>query len=309
MLPLRYCKVEEKATMGVLEKAGRWNKVWILATVTSYALFALYWVLNAYNRVHLDLIENRPLLNSSSFWLDHVFGAIADTLRIVAVILLIVAAYLTWGPKKQPFHAVKKYLATAIFLEAIFWLAVLPEIIKRIAMGRDPLLLYVGVLLEILAAGPLLLALGIKVWKYKKGTRKDLIKTGCFAGIGYIFAMWIYNMFRWLSMSGIFGAADPRLAANLFSGITALGFLNTALTLTLSLVFAIVGSYMLIKRNNQKRATQLIGIAILHFGLYFALYVLYAWFAPNEWAFVLVLTQIWLASLVGLGIGLLKGKI
>ena len=53
-------------------------------------------------------------------------------------------------------------------------------------------------------------------------------------------------------MSGIFGAAHPRLAVNLFSGITALGFLNTALTLTLSLVFAIAGSYMLIKRDNQK---------------------------------------------------------
>jgi hypothetical protein len=164
------------------------------------------------------------------------------------------------------------------------------------------------VLLEILAAGPLLVALGIKVWKYRVGTRNDLIKMGCLAGIGYIFAMWIYNMFRWLSMSGIFGAADPRLAVNLFSGITALGFLNTALTLTLSLVFAIAGSYMLIKRNNHKLATQLIGIAILLFGLFFVLYVLYAWFAPNEWAFVLVLTQIWLAPLVGLGVGLLKGK-
>jgi hypothetical protein len=294
--------------MGTFNAISRWNKGWILAAVTSYALFSLYWVMNAYNRVHLDLIENRPLFNSSSFWLDHVFGAVADTLRVVAVILLVVAAYLAWRPKKLPFHAVKKYFAIAILFEAIFWLAVLPEITKRIAMGRDPLLLYVGVLLEILAAGPLLLALGIKVWKYKVGERNDLIKMGCLAGIGYIFAMWIYNMFRWVSMSGIFEAADPRLAVNLFSGITVLGFLNTALTLTLSLVFAIAGSYMLIKRNNQKLATQLVGIAILLFGLYFVLYVLYAWFAPNEWAFVLVLTQIWLAPLVGLGVGLLKGK-
>jgi hypothetical protein len=294
--------------MGTFNGISRWNKVWILASVTSYALFSFYWVQNAYNRVNLDLIQNRPLLNSSSFWLDHVFGAVADTLRIVAVILLVVSAYLAWGPKKLPFYAVKKYLAIAILFEAIFWLAVLPEITKRIAMGREPLLLYVGVLLEILAAGPLLVALGIKVWKYRVGARNDLIKMGCLSGIGYIFAMWIYNMFRWLSMSGIFGAADPRLAANLFSGITALGFLNTALTLTLSLVFAIAGSYILFKPNNQKLATQLIGIAILLFGLYFVLYVLYAWFAPNEWAFVLVLTQIWLAPLVALGVGLLKGK-
>ena len=206
---------------------------------------------------------------------------------------MVVAAYLAWGPKKLPFYAVKKYLATAILFEGIYWLAVLPENVKRIAMGREPLLLYIGVLIEILAAGSLLIVLSTKVWKYKVGARNNLIKWGCIAGIGYIFAMWIYNMMRWLSMSGLFGATDPRLGVNIFSGITSLGFLNTAITLTLSLAFAITGSYMLIKRNNRKLAIQLIGIAVLLFGLYFALYTLYAWFAPNEWAFVLVLTQIW----------------
>jgi hypothetical protein len=154
----------------------------------------------------------------------------------------------------------------------------------------------------------LLIVLSTKVWKYRVGARNNLIKWGCIAGIGYIFAMWIYNMMRWLSMSGLFGATDPRLVVNIFSGITSLGFLNVAITLTLSLAFAITGSYMLIKRNNRKLAIQLIGISVLLFGLYFALYTLYAWFAPNEWAFVLVLTQIWPAPLIGLGVGLLKGK-
>jgi len=294
--------------MGTFNTISRWNKVWILATVTSLALFGLYWVEHAYNRVLLDLIQNSPLLNSSSFWLDHVFGATADTLRIVAVILLFIAAYLAWGPKKQTFYAVKKYLATAILFEGIYWIAVLPENVKRIAMGLEPLLLYVGFLIEILAAGSLLIVLSTKVWKYRVGARNNLIKWGCIAGIGYIFAMWIYNMMRWLSMSGLFGATDPRLVVNIFSGITSLGFLNVAITLTLSLAFAITGSYMLIKRNNRKLAIQLIGISVLLFGLYFALYTLYAWFAPNEWAFVLVLTQIWPAPLIGLGVGLLKGK-
>jgi hypothetical protein len=294
--------------LGTFNTISRWNKVWILATVTSLALFGLYWVQHAYNRVLLDLIENRPLLQTSSFWLDHVFGSIADTLRIVAVIILFIAAYLAWGPKKQTFYAVKKYLATAILFEGIYWLAVLPENLKRIAMGREPLLLYIGFLIEIIAAGSLLIVLSAKVWKYKVDVRNNLIIWGCIAGIGYIFAMWMYNIMRWLSMSGLFGATDPRLVVNIFSGITSLGFLNTAITLTLSLAFAVTGSYMLIKGNNRKFAIQLIGLAVLLFGLYFALYTLYAWFAPNEWAFVLVLTQIWPAPLIGLGVGLLKGK-
>jgi hypothetical protein len=271
-------------------------------------LFGIYWVQSAYNRILLDLIENRPLINPSNFWLDHAFGATADTLRIVAVFLLFFVIYLAWGPKKQNFNAVKKYLAAAIFLEGIYWLLVLPENVKRIVTGYQPTLLYVGFFIEILAAGLAFVFLSTKVWRYKEGESRNLIKWGCVAGISYIFAMWIYNLFRWLSMSGLFEVTDPRLAVNLFSGFTSLGFLNTAITLTMSFAFAVAGSYVLIKQDNRKRAITLIGIAIFLFGLYFAFYTIYAWFSPTEWSFVLVLTQIWPIPLIGLGIGLLMGK-
>ena len=242
-----------------------------------------------------------------NFYIDHVAGAIADTLRLIAVIFFFIAAYLAWGPRKQPFYAVKKYVAIAISFEAIYWLVILPYNIQCVARNRVPLLLSVGFLFQILAAAPLLITLSIIVWKYKEGARTNLVKWGCIAGIGYIFGMWINYLLRWLSQSGLFGATDPRLTVDLFSGITALGFLNTVLTLTLSLVFAVAGSYMLIKQNKRKRSIHLLGVAILLFGLYFAIYILYCWFAPNAWRFVL-LTEIWPAPLIGIGIGLLRGK-
>ena len=295
-------------SMGTFNTISRWNKVWILATAVSWMLFGLYWVQMAYNRIPY-LLKNYPNRPSTlQFWTDHVTGATVDTLRVVAVILFFVALYLAWGPKKQSFYAVKKYLATAILFEGIYWLAVLPDNVRRLVTGMQPQLLYVGFLFEILGASILLIVLATKVWKYKVGSRNNLIKWGCFAGISYIFAMWIYNMFRWLSMSGLFGAVDTRLAIDLFGGITSIGFLNTAITLTLSLVFAICGSYLLVKRNNQKLGTQLTGLAILLFGLHFILYTIYAWFSPNEWAFVLVLTQIWPMPIIGVGIGLLMRK-
>lgn len=294
--------------MGTFNTVSRWNKVWILATAVSWMLFGLYWVQMIYNRIPylLQTDPNRHL--TLQFWTDHVTGGIVDTLRVVAVILLFVALYLAWGPKKQSFYAVKKYLAIAILFEGIYWLAVLPDIVRRLVTGLQPQLLYVGFLFEILGASILVIVLATKVWKYKVGSRKYLIKWGCFAGISYIFAMWIYNMFRWLSMSGLVGEVDPRLAINIFSGITSIGFLNTAITLTLSLVFAICASYLLVKRNNKKLGTQLAGLAILLFGLHFIFYTIYAWFAPNEWAFVLVLTQIWPMPIIGVGIGLLLKK-
>lgn len=294
--------------MGAFNTINRWNKVWILATAVSWLLFGLYWVQMIYNRIPYLLATDPNRYLTLQFWTDHVTGAIIDTLRVVAVILIFVALYLTWGPKKRPFYSVKKYLALAILFEGTYWLAVLPDIVRRLAAGLQPQFLYVGFLFEILSASILLIVLATKVWKYEVGSRKYLIKWGCFAGISYIFAMWIYNMFRWLSMSGLLGEVDPRLAINLFSGITSIGFLNTAITLTLSLVFAISGSYLIVKRNNRKLGSQFAGLAILLFGLHFILYTIYAWFAPNEWAFVLVLTQIWPMPIIGVGIGLLMKK-
>ena len=295
-------------SMGTFNTISRWNKVWISATAVSWMLFDLYWVQMIYNRIPylLETDPNRYL--TLQFWTDHVTGAIIDTLRVVAVILIFVALYLAWGPKKQSFYSVKKYLAIAILFEGTYWLAVLPDIVRRLVTGLQPQFLYVGFLFEILSASILLIVLATKVWKYEVGSKKYLIKWGCFAGISYIFAMWIYNMFRWLSMSGLLGEVDPRLAINLFGGITSIGFLNTAITLTLSLVFAIYSSYLIVKRNNNKLGTQLAGLAILLFGLHFILYTIYAWFAPNEWAFVLVLTQIWPMPIIGVGIGLLMKK-
>ena len=296
--------------MGIFNTVSRWNKAWILAAVLSLTMYDLYWVRGTYSWIYVRLLENVPdlLAKYPNFYIDHVAGTIADTLRLVAVLLLLVAAYLAWGSKKQPFTAVKKYITISILFEAIYWLAILPYNLLSISRERIPLLLYIGFAVQILVAAPLLLILSAKIWRYTQGARSNLIKWSCIAGIGYIFGMWINNIFRWFSMSGIFGLTDPRLNVDLLSGTTALGFLNTAITLTSSLAFAIAGSYMLVKRNNHKLALRLIGLAILMFGLYFAFYIVYSWFAPGTWAFVM-LTEIWPVPLIGLGIGMLRGKV
>ena len=295
--------------MGTVNTVSRCSKFWILATITSLALYDLYWLRNTYNWLYVRLQENQPDLLAvyPNFYIDHVAGAVANTLRLVGVILLFVAAYFAWGRKKQSFIGVKKYVGTALLLEAIYWLAILPYNIQSVFRSRIPLLLYVGYIIEILTIATLLIALSIKAWEYKANARNNLIKWGCIAGTSYIFGLWINNLFRWLSMSGLFGATDPRITVNILSGISSLGFLNTAITLSLSLALSIAGSYILIIHKNRKLGIRLLGLAVLLFGLHFALYVLYSWFAPNAWLFLL-LTEIWPIPLIGLGIGLLRGK-
>ena len=290
--------------MPTLNAISRWNKTWILVTVGSLMLYDLYWIRGVYTRIHGILLENLPNITAkyAGFYIDYVAGGIADTLRLVAVVFLFAAAYLAWGPKKQPFTAVKKYIAIPILIEAIYWLAILPFNISKIVFGKTPLLLYVGFIVQILAAAPLLIILSAKTWRYKAEARNSLIRWACMAGVGYIFGMWINNMLRWVSMSGQRGLPD------LFTGITTLGFLNTAITLTLSVAFAIAGSYILVRKYSRMLAVQLLGVAILLFGLHFAFYAVYSWFAPNAWAFVM-LTEIWPLPLIGLGVGMLRGKV
>ena len=290
--------------MGAFSAISRWNKAWILATVVSLMLYDLYWVRGVYTRVYQMLLENLPDITAkyANFYIDHVAGGIADTLRLMAVILLFVTAYLSWGPKKRPFSSVKKYVAIAILFEAAYWLAILPFNLWNILRGWSPLFLYVGFAAQIVVAGALLVVLSTKVWRYEGRSRENLVKWICLAVVGYIFGVWANHTLRWISMSGPGGLSD------LLSGFTVLGFLNTVITLTLSLSFAAAGSFILIQRANRKLGVRLLGVAILLFGLYFAFYMAYAWFAPNAWRFVL-LTEIWPVTLAGLGIGFLKGKV
>jgi hypothetical protein len=271
--------------MSPFSSIGSWNKGWILATIFSLMVYDLYWIRGVYGLVYQRLLENLPDITAKypNFYIDQVAGGFADTLRLVAVILLLTVAYL-------------------------YWLAILPLNIQNIAERRTPLLLFVGFAIQILVTSPTLSILSVKTWRYKKEERSGLIKWGYIAGVSYIFGIWINNMFRWFSMSGLFGPTDPRTAIDLFAGITIWGFLNSLVTLTASLTFAIVGSYMLIKHTNHKLAMKLLGMAIFLIGLHSALYVAYSWFAPDAWRFVL-LTEIWPLPFIGLGSGLIKGKL
>jgi hypothetical protein len=287
--------------MGAFNTISHWNKAWILGTVASLMLFEVYWIRSVYTSIYERLLENLPdiTVKYPNFYIDIVAGASAATLRFAATIILFFAAYLAWGTKKQPFASIKKYLAIAVLFESIYFIAQFPFTLQNVIRGRSPILLFIGFMIQSLVAAPLLVALSVKIWRYKEGAKDNLVKWGCLAGIGYIFGMWANNIFKWFGMSGQRGLLD------LFSGITTLGFLNTAITLTLSLAFAISGSYLLIIKDNRKTAWRLLGLAILLFGLYFALYIAYSWFAPNAWRFVM-LTEIWPFPLLVLGISLLK---
>jgi cytochrome c biogenesis protein CcdA len=88
------------------------------------------------------------------------------------------------------------------------------------------------------------------------------------ASIGYLTGVWVNNVFRWLSMTELSGISF------LLTGITSLGFLNSIITLSLSLVLAVAGFYTLAKEN-RRLSTRLFALALIMLGLHFVLFTLY----------------------------------
>jgi heme O synthase-like polyprenyltransferase len=108
-------------------------------------------------------------------------------------------------------------------------------------------------------------------------------------------------VFRWLSMPYIEGAGF------LISDVTSLGFLNSIITLSLSLIFAVAGFYTLPKKENKRLSTRLFAVALIMLGLHFVIFILCS-AITNAWKWI-PLTEIWPIVLLGLGSNMLRGEI
>jgi hypothetical protein len=93
----------------------------------------------------------------------------------------------------------------------------------------------------------------------------------------------------------------------LLRGISGFGFLNSVITLSMSLVFAVAGFYTLRKEKNRKMSMRLLSLALIFVGLHFVFFLVFS-ASVNAWKFVL-LTEIWPITFLGLGLSMLIGEI
>jgi hypothetical protein len=277
----------------------RWTKVWIVVTLCALLAYILYWLLgalaNPYFLSYGDLPENFAPL-SILIATDYVLPVIGNIFRLIGVSLALLSLYLVWGPKPNPFSNVKKKTAVALLFEGIFFLFLLPVNVL-FALYFGPLPIFIAFILQALLVSPLLTVLSFKVWRYRND-EETVLKWAGVAAIGYLIGILIINVFRGLSMISIEGVGS------LISNITSLGFLNSIITLSLSLIFAVAGFYTLQKNGNKRLSTRLIAFALIMLGLHFVIFILYS-AITNAWKWVL-LTEIWPIVLLGLGLNMLR---
>lgn len=287
-------------------KLSRTVKICILAVLLSLFVFNFYWVIDSY-RIFFNYLAGEPeaLLyvtrGGLSYWMAHV----GLTARFFAVALGLTAVFLLWV-KAQPFSKVKGLVAAALALEGIYFLGFFPSALMlmkpRFIEGIpgpefQTLFLGAGYLLQVVAATPFLLFLAFKVYRSGNPLQKPNLRVWAGAAFaGYIAALGINAVFRWLDMVSLMGLPF------LLTGIIAVGFLDAVVLMPLAIVFAVLGVHRLSKQKVGP-ALRWFGLALTAVGLSYTIYVVYS-YAVNALKFAL-LVDVWTIPLLGLGVGLL----
>jgi hypothetical protein len=273
-----------KAGSRNIRSLTRWGKFWITITIVSLLLYDLRWIYGVINR--FQSIFASPNLYATvepwRFWVDYVAtGIIGNGLRLAATILALVAIYWVLGPKRRAFIEVKKTVALALSFEGIYWLLVLPLlIIELLFVGRAPLVM-AAFIIQIIVSAPALIMLARKVWLYATPDMKEVLKWACVAAIAYLIGIWFNNVFRWFSMAQSAGIGF------ILTGYNGAGFLATMVTLTLSLIFAVDAFWVMFKN--------------------FVIFIIIS--ALTNFLNFVILVEFWPITVLGLGLGMLRGRI
>ena len=265
-------------------------------------VYQIRWVYGVIGVIYQGLAFRDPVAFVSrwNFWADYVLsGLIGNSLRIAAVILALSSVYLVWRQQK-PFSSISQKVALAILFEGIYYLAILPITITAILKGTAPVLMS-AYIIQIPLVSLFLTLLSHKVWHYDKLTQANMLKWICISSLAYLIGIWFNNIFRWFDMAASAGISF------ILTGITSIGFLSTIITLSLSLVFAVTGTYFLLKKKNETFSIKLFGIALIMLALNLVIYILYS-VITNSLRFMW-LVEIWPIAVLGLGVGMLRGKI
>ncbi len=284
---------------GINLEFTRWTKFWVSITLCSLLAYGIYWAFSSLELIYRTF--SPQLIQSPRFYYYNLPAVTGNVLRVIGVCLSLFAVYQFWGSKARAYADIKKYITVALLFEAIFWFLQLPTTIIILFGGSVTLLVPISYILYIFLVSPLLIFLSLKVWRLQRSDKYEILKWGGVAAIGYLTGIWIINVFSWLGMTQIEGLDF------LFSGTTSLGFLNSILTLSLSLIFTISGFYSGSRTGNRKLTIRLIALALITLGLFFCIFIVYT-SLTNSWNFLLF-TEIWPITLLGLGIGMLRGEI
>lgn len=191
-----------------------------------------------------------------------------------------------------------KSLKRGIILEAIQYLFLIPFIIQWVifSSGIRTYETIFSFSIQILLITPTLFILYQRLNK-PQTNQITLLKGISIAGIAFMFAMWIKHFFFNLYA----------LPLDFSNSILTLGFVNSAITLLVSALILVAALLPFIRGKSAELSFKGIGAALVVASIYFIVYYAVAAVNPSYESFLL-LTELWMVSLLIVGVGFLIGK-
>jgi len=271
---------------------GRWTKVWVFASLCALLLWIVVMLPGSF--IHFfNFILGKPDLyagNPGMFMASHI-GLVA---RFFAVTLAIATGFMLWSVKNPSQKKLERIVETALFLEGTYYILLFPSGLWWVGLGAN--FLGIDYLLRAALVGTTLLFLSFKVRDYAKGI--NVLNWIGVAIVAYIVALWSNVVFGWFDMIAVIGSGF------LFHGVTSWGFLVSLIAMSLAVVFAVAGAYLLSK--NQGEAVNWFGLSLGMIGLNCIVYLAYSFLSGNLSPAMAI--DVWAIPFLGLGISLLRMK-
>lgn len=297
-----------------LEKYSGAIRFWILIAVCIYFGYALYFALYGLQFGFSFLSDHYvySMLTKGPWWWtilyygsEGVGGSVSIVLRAFAGVFAVYAAFLFWRKKDSAMPIIRKNVARALFLEAGFYLALIPSVIAAFAynltnqnlfyFGHTPgLLLLYGTAIPCLAINlvvpPLLLKLRATI-KQESSNVAEISKWSCLTGVAYLFLVFWFNYsMLWLGVTVPYTRTYQEWGFNfIWQPINFLSF-----ALTVFGLFALASTTLLIlfpaiKKQTKPLNLTLVGLVLVAFSSYFVFNTLYYYFTgtysahPSVW--------------------------
>jgi hypothetical protein len=122
--------------------------------------------------------------------------------------------------------------------------------------------------------------------------------------MNYMIALWVTYTLKWAEI-----IPEVNLNWLLTSShiLDILGYLNTIVILSLSVVFAVVGAFHILRKSGGNKTTRWWGMSSIFLSTHFIIYVLYCANTVGMWRFIQY-GELWTIPLLGLGVYLLLKK-
>lgn len=274
-------------------------KFWIFVTLITFLVFNFWQLYETSEGIYegftdIDIFELGQSVGINPIIMLIVFSPLIGLIfRIFGSILALQVVNLVWRKQTHTFFDLRKKISKAVLMEIIYLISIVPNFFFITVVGT-PVIFWSYVVQSFLTI-PFLFILRRKINRNKENQfGPDVKKWITITFVTYSTAIWVNHITRWFDMSLIGGI--PMLLTSL----NPLGFFNSAIILSLSVIFAIIG---FVKVGQSGLLSKWFGASMTMMGLHFIILVIF--YVLQNTLNVLYLFELWTIPLFGLGLSII----